>query len=116
MERPWGLLRGSRDAGPSPVPLPDSHSKGTQKQPQDGTESKLIYKKKKRKEKRKFTEDIQQKKGAKTQRKRNNGALRTKGLAGGSRNWYRVWIVFACTPGVGGGAGGHWKSREHGQQ
>lgn len=49
----------------------------TQRHPQDGTESKLIYKKKgKRKEQRRkenFTEDFEQKKGAEMQRKETLG-------------------------------------------
>lgn len=79
--------------GGTPGRLPPAQSahcqaatgKRTQRHPQDGTESKLIYKKKKeRKEQRKenFTENFEQKKGAKMQRKRNTGTGETRGLVG----------------------------------
>ena len=60
--------------------------------PQDGTESKLIYKKKGRRKKKKFTENFEQKKGAKTQRKRNMGTRGTKGLVGGTKNWWKALV------------------------
>ena len=67
--------------------------KRTQKASTNGTESKLIYKKKKKgkgRKKKKFTENFEQKKGAKTQRKRNTGTRGTKGLVGGTKNWWKA--------------------------